>query len=52
MTTAYESSLPLISKVRNTADTHWHVCGTCAMGGDTNPEAVLDGQFRVRGIKG
>ncbi len=49
---AYESYLPLVSKVRNTADTHWHVSGTCAMGGDTNPEAVLDGKFRLRGIKG
>ena len=30
----------------------WHVCGTCRMGPDTDPLAVLDGECRVRGVPG
>jgi choline dehydrogenase len=28
-----------------------HACGTCKIGKDTDPEAVLDGDFRVRGVE-
>ncbi|MBN9046329.1 MAG: GMC family oxidoreductase N-terminal domain-containing protein [Rhizobiales bacterium] len=30
----------------------WHVSGTCKMGTDGDPLAVLDGQCRVRGVEG
>ena len=30
----------------------WHVCGTCRMGADGDPLAVLDGECRVRGMAG
>ncbi|MDE0051144.1 MAG: GMC family oxidoreductase N-terminal domain-containing protein [Rhodospirillales bacterium] len=30
----------------------WHVCGTCRMGPDGDPHAVLDGACRVRGVEG
>ena len=30
----------------------WHVAGTCAMGPDGDPQAVLDGDCRVRGVHG
>ena len=30
----------------------WHVCGTCRMGPDVDPLAVLDGECRVRGVPG
>ena len=30
----------------------WHVCGTCRMGPDGDPFAVLDAQCRVRGVGG
>ena len=30
----------------------WHVCGTCRMGPDADPLAVLDGECRVRGVQG
>ena len=29
-----------------------HACGTCAMGPDHDPNAVLDSRFRVRGVQG
>ncbi|MBZ9678529.1 GMC family oxidoreductase [Mesorhizobium sp. ES1-1] len=30
----------------------WHVSGTCKMGNDNDPLAVLDGECRVRGVQG
>lgn len=30
----------------------WHVCGTCKMGADNDPMAVLDAACRVRGVQG
>ena len=30
----------------------WHVCGTCRMGPDGDPQGVLDGECRVRGVAG
>ena len=29
-----------------------HACGTCQIGAEDNPAAVLDSRFRVRGVKG
>lgn len=37
--------------LRNQTYSH-HVTGTCAIGADDNPMAVLDSKFRVRGVKG
>ena len=37
--------------VRDNAWGH-HACGTCAIGPDTDPTAVLDSRFRVRGVPG
>jgi choline dehydrogenase len=37
--------------VRNVAWGH-HACGTCKIGRDGDPNAVLDSRFRVRGVKG
>ncbi|WP_322032901.1 GMC family oxidoreductase [Paraburkholderia sp. J76] len=38
--------------LRDTADTEYHPCGTCRMGPDTDPMAVVDAQLRVKGIDG
>ncbi len=38
--------------IRNRADTQYHPVGTCKMGPDSDPMAVVDTQLRVRGIQG
>ncbi len=38
--------------LRDHADTEYHACGTCKMGPDDDPMAVVDAQLRVRGIDG
>jgi choline dehydrogenase len=38
--------------LRDHADTEYHACGTCKMGPDDDPMAVVDAQLRVRGISG
>jgi len=38
--------------LRKHADTEYHVCGTCKMGPDDDPMAVVDAQLMVRGISG
>lgn len=38
--------------LRDTCDTEYHPCGTCRMGPDSDPSAVVDAQLRVRGMKG
>lgn len=38
--------------VRASATPMFHVAGTCAMGGDDNPHAVVDAACRVRGVQG
>jgi choline dehydrogenase-like flavoprotein len=38
--------------IRNRADTQYHPVGTCKMGPDSDPMAVVDAQLRVRGIDG
>jgi choline dehydrogenase len=39
-------------QLRNLSDTEYHPCGTCRMGPDTDPKAVVDAQLRVKGIDG
>ncbi|TDO86064.1 GMC family oxidoreductase [Enemella evansiae] len=41
----------LAEYVRDQAWGH-HACGTACIGRDDDPEAVLDGDFRVRGVRG
>ncbi len=38
--------------IRNRADTQYHPVGTCKMGPESDPMAVVDAQLRVRGIAG
>ncbi len=38
--------------IRNRADTQYHPVGTCKMGTDSDPMAVVDAQLRVRGMDG
>src|SRR5690606_37269669 len=38
--------------LRAHADTEYHVCGTCKMGPEDDPMAVVDAELRVRGIGG
>lgn len=38
--------------IRKTAETVFHPVGSCAMGSDRDPMAVLDAKLRVRGIEG
>jgi hypothetical protein len=37
--------------LRATCDTEYHPVGTCRMGPDTDPMAVVDAQLRVRGVQ-
>ncbi|KAE8350547.1 hypothetical protein BDV28DRAFT_138930 [Aspergillus coremiiformis] len=41
-----------IPYVQQHATTCYHASGTCAMGHDDNPQAVLDHKLRVRGVMG
>lgn len=38
--------------LRMHADTEYHPCGTCKMGPEDDPMAVVDPQLRVRGVEG
>jgi 5-(hydroxymethyl)furfural/furfural oxidase len=38
--------------IRSSVWSGWHVSGTCRMGGDGDPLAVLDDRLRVRGVDG
>jgi choline dehydrogenase len=48
---ACESDDEIRQHVRDNAWGH-HACGTCAIGADGDPRAVLDSRFRVRGVQG
>ncbi|MEU1129162.1 FAD-dependent oxidoreductase [Streptomyces sp. NPDC005900] len=39
-------------ELRSRVGTYWHPVGTCAMGGPDDPDAVVDGEGRVRGVRG
>ncbi len=38
--------------IRGSVWSGWHVSGTCRMGGDDDPNAVLDAELKVRGVDG
>ncbi len=54
MLIAYDRDDPrqIEEALREHADTEYHVCGTCKMGSDSDPLAVVDAQLRVKGIDG
>jgi choline dehydrogenase len=37
---------------RAVTSTNWHPAGTCRMGSDADPDAVLDSRLSVRGVRG
>jgi len=47
-----QSDDELLDYARGTGSTTYHVMGTCRMGPDGDPAAVVDGRLRVRGIDG
>jgi len=47
-----QSDDELIDYVTRTAETAYHPIGTCKMGTDSDPAAVVDDRLRVRGIEG
>jgi choline dehydrogenase len=47
-----ESDEDLLAFARAYGQTTYHPCGTCRMGPDGDPMAVLDPQLRVRGLDG
>jgi choline dehydrogenase len=49
---AAKSDADLAAFVRRTADTIYHPAGTCRMGPDNDPAAVVDPALRVRGVQG
>jgi len=46
------TSAGLRAWIRGTVGSYWHPAGTCRIGPDTDPGAVVDPQLRVRGITG
>ncbi|MDB5576364.1 MAG: glucose-methanol-choline oxidoreductase [Bradyrhizobium sp.] len=40
----------LLAFIRSTTESNYHPVGTCKMGADTDPDAVLDATLRVRGV--
>ncbi|MDP3651594.1 MAG: GMC family oxidoreductase N-terminal domain-containing protein [Rhodoferax sp.] len=50
--TRVDDPLGMEQDIRNRADTQYHPVGTCKMGADSDPMAVVDAQLRVKGIAG
>jgi choline dehydrogenase len=48
---AFQSDDELIAAAGNVGTTIFHPVGTCRMGRDSDPTAVVDARFRVRGIE-
>ena len=47
-----QSDEELIEAARHVGSTTYHVMGTCRMGPESDPTAVVDSQLRVRGLEG
>lgn len=47
-----EDEEAVIEDIRNRADTQYHPIGTCKMGPDSDPMAVVDAELRVKGLTG
>ncbi|PLB43392.1 putative GMC oxidoreductase [Aspergillus steynii IBT 23096] len=48
----YKTREEWVPYVKENATTCYHASGTCAMGSDDNPMAVLDNKLRVKGVAG
>jgi choline dehydrogenase len=46
----YKDPKAMEAYLRSTCDTEYHPVGTCKMGPDSDPMAVVDAQLRVRGV--
>ena len=46
-----QSDAELLEAAREYGNTTFHVMGTCRMGPETDPTAVVDDQLRVRGLE-
>jgi choline dehydrogenase-like flavoprotein len=38
--------------LKSNVNPHYHACGSCRMGPDSDPSAVVDQHLRVRGVAG
>src|SRR6185295_5905649 len=47
---AYQSDAELLEAAGKVGTTIFHPVGTCRMGRDTDPSAIVDTKFRVRGV--
>jgi choline dehydrogenase-like flavoprotein len=47
-----ETDEDILANAIGLGGTAFHICGTARMGADSDPEAVLDPQLRVRGVQG
>jgi choline dehydrogenase len=45
------SDAGIAAYLRAAASTFWHQCGTARVGVDTDPDAVVDAELRVRGVE-
>jgi choline dehydrogenase len=50
--TQYQSDAEIDAALRKIVNTAYHPTGTCKMGPDSDPMAVVDGRLRVRGVAG
>jgi len=47
-----DDAAAMAQDIRNRADTQYHPVGSCKMGPDSDPMAVVDARLRVRGVRG
>ncbi|KIA75620.1 hypothetical protein HK57_00552 [Aspergillus ustus] len=48
----YQTDEEILNYIAETSDAYYAGVGTCAMGKESDPNAVLDSKARVRGVKG